>query len=448
MSKYYTLLYLSLLSFLISCGRNSEEHRVVLCIPVYGQSLALGEEAERITDFDSLANYADGRIVTENLDHHFGYFENDELKEFAKKLVGYQKRAFELSVYNMAKVLADATGGDTLICIFPGGQGATAIANLSKGTAPYQKFIKDIQTAYEEATERGLQFVIPAICWMQGESDIVDYPDTDYRQMLQQIRKDMNDDINRITHQEHSIPFVCYQANSLSRAEHFNANSFKCPETDVPQVFVDLLHSDSLFWASGPTYPYTCVNEKIHIDAIGQQSIGALAAKSVLSILRGKEKFQGLIPLALSTNGNSITIRFHVPTPPLVLDTILVRKADHYGFSVINQQNQDIAETIVVDSNTVTINCTESPAECRIRYAVGGDYMKSGNQHGPRGNLRDSQGDVLYTNIKGRKYPLHNWCYQFDITASHSTATYQYTWFRHRSSKRVAQAGLRDGHYM
>ena len=31
-----------------------EGHKTVICIPVYGQSLALGEEAARITDFDSL----------------------------------------------------------------------------------------------------------------------------------------------------------------------------------------------------------------------------------------------------------------------------------------------------------------------------------------------------------------------------------------------------------
>ena len=143
--KQSTWFILFIASVLFMACKKDDSHKTVLCIPVYGQSLALGEEAERITDFDSLANYADGRIVTENLDHQFGYFENDELKEFAKKLVGYQKRAFELSVYNMAKVLADSTGSDTLICIFPGGQGATAIANLSKGTKPYQKFIEDIK---------------------------------------------------------------------------------------------------------------------------------------------------------------------------------------------------------------------------------------------------------------------------------------------------------------
>ena len=41
-------------------------HKVVVCIPVYGQSYALGEEATRITDFDSLRVKYNERIVTEH----------------------------------------------------------------------------------------------------------------------------------------------------------------------------------------------------------------------------------------------------------------------------------------------------------------------------------------------------------------------------------------------
>lgn len=397
-SKYILLLFIT--TVLLSCTQSQQQYQAVLCVPVYGQSLALGEEAERITDFDSLANYANGRIVTENLDHKYGFFDNDELKQYAKKLVDYKKRSFELSIYNMAKEIANATGSDTLICIFPGGQGATAIANLSKGTPPYRKFMEDIQTAYEEATDNGWEFIVPAICWMQGESDIVDYPDTDYQQMLKQIREDMNNDINNITRQENSIPFICYQANSLTRAEKFNGNSFDCHETYVPQSFVNLLKTDKNFWASGPTYPYTCVNDVIHIDAKGQQAIGKLAARSVLGILKGSKRYRGLIPTTLEAEGETVIVKFDTSDNTLVLDTIQVKKAENYGFSVISKENKNIARSISIDGSTVRLTCSESPIGCKVRYAVNGDYMKSGNRHGPRGNLRDSSG---------------NWCYQFDM---------------------------------
>jgi len=384
--------YIVILLLVCSCVQTPKDKRVVLCVPVYGQSLALGEEAERLTDFDSLAAYADGRIVTENMDQRFGYFDNDALKQWAKKTLRYQKRSFELSVYRMAQILADHTGSDTLICVFPGGQGATALAQLSKGTLPYQRFIDNIETAFHNAKSNGWDFLIPAI-----ESDIVDYPDTDYRQLLTQIWADMNEDIRRITHQQDTIRFICYQANSLTRAPHFKANSYQCAETKVPQTFVDLLGVNTYFWASGPTYPYTCVGEKIHIDAVGQQHIGQLAARSVVGIIHGISRYHGLIPIALTTNKNDVVIRFD--THQLILDTIQVRKATHYGFSVINQSGQDIAHTVTIDSCNITVTCTESPQDCKVRYAVNGSYMKSGNQNGPRGNLRDTDG---------------NWCYQFD----------------------------------
>ncbi len=392
---------LSILTTLLfsACSQLPEGHHVVICIPVYGQSLALGEEAERITDFDSLANYADGRIVTENLDHDYGYFESNDMKRLAKKMVGYQKRSFELSVYTMAQHLVDHVGKDTIICIFPGGQGATSLSNLSKGTQPYQQFMEDIKTAYQQTTEKGWDFRIPAVCWMQGESDIEDYPDTDFRQLLLQIWEDMNTDIRQITQCKDTIRFICYQTNSLSRAARYQPDSYDCIETAVPQTFVDLLRDDQWFWASGPTYPYPCVGEKIHIDATGQQHIGELAARSALGILRGGERFRGLIPIATSVKNQDVIVQLNVPSPPLTFDTLQVRKAQDYGFSVISRDNRNIARSVSIEGNSVRITCTESPQDCKVRYAVNGDPLKSGNLHGPRGNLRDSSG---------------NWCYLFD----------------------------------
>jgi hypothetical protein len=150
--------------------------KVVVCIPVYGQSLALGEESERLTDFGRLKNDYAGRIVTQRMDYDFGFFANEEWRELIKRVIRYDKRSFELSVYSMSECLAQQTGEDTLICIFPGGRGATTISNLSQGTKPYRKFLNDIRTAYEKARKKGWILYVPAVCWMQGESDMVDYP--------------------------------------------------------------------------------------------------------------------------------------------------------------------------------------------------------------------------------------------------------------------------------
>ena len=89
-------------------------------------------------------------------------------------------------------------------------------------------------------------------------------------------------------------------------------------------------------------------------------------------------------------------------------------KADHYGFNIIRQDNTDIISDVVLHGDTVTITCSELPVGCRIRYGVNGEFRKGGRLHGPRGNLRDSQGETRKITINGKTYPQDNWCYIFD----------------------------------
>ena len=378
-----------------------EGHKTVFCIPVYGQSLALGEEAIRITDFDSLKIKYDGRIVTECLDYGFGFIDDSVKKQRLKKFLRYRRRSFELSLYNMAEALASQLGEDTIICIFPGGKGMSCIDSINKPNPVYNKFLYEVRYAFEESKKRGWDFFVPAICWMQGESDIIDYTNINYKQKLKQFCTDVNKDIKAITKQKDDICMICYQSNVLTRAENFDANNFECIEMRPAQAIVDLLNEDSLFWASGPTYPYTFINEKLHIDAVGQQTIGKLDAIAVMNIIKGRYKVYGLMPRSITAEKNDILIHMNVPYPPMVFDTISVMPIDHYGFSVITKNNENIISSVKIEGDTIRLSCSQSPQDCKVRYAVNGEKMKSGRQHGPRGNLCDSQ-------------QIPNWCYQFD----------------------------------
>lgn len=407
----YTIIFVLLF---YACATKTDEHRVVLCIPVYGQSLALGEEAELITDFDSLSAMYDGRIVTEDLDHDFGFFDNNKKKQWAKKMLNYTKRTFELSVYGMAESLVSQLGEDTMVCIFPGGQGATDIMRLNKGNECYQRFMEDIEHAYNEASDREWEFYVPAVCWMQGESDLFDHTDIDYQKALKQFAKDINTDIKQITHQQQNVRMICYQTNILSRTASFQADSFDCREIAVPESMMELVRDDTLFWASGPTYPYSFAREFIHIDGISQKRHGYLTAISALGVIRGHERFQGLVPMGFVSNGNDVQIFFNVPYSPLVLDTLAVRNPGNYGFSVITPDNRNILQSVSLKDDVIVLHCSELVSGCKARYAVNGESLKSGWKKGPRGNLRDSQGDSLSVAIRGKSYPLHNWCYQFE----------------------------------
>ena len=392
-----------------------EGHKTVICIPVYGQSLALGEEAARITDFDSLRINYDGRIVNEHLNYQFGGYAEQRWRRTIKRLFGMHNRSFELSIYRMAEELATQLGNDTIICIFPGGMGESPIRNLTKRATLYPRFIYDINEAYMQAKKRGWEFCVPAICWMQGESDIREYTKEDYKETLKQLHADLNKAVKVITHQKMDVHLICYQSNAVSIADDFNPLNYDCIEMKPSQAIVDFINEDSLFDASGPTYPYNFMREYLHIDAIGQQHIGYLDAITVMNIIKGKGKTYGLIPQSLSVEGNDVIVNFHVPCPPLVIDTVNVRYADHYGFSVINQVGENIISDVSIEGDNVRLSCNNSPINCKVRYAVNGEKLKSGRLHGPRGNLRDSQGEIEKMTVQGITYPVHNWAYQFDM---------------------------------
>ena len=410
------VLLLGVYTLLFFKEKNTDDgYKVVICIPVYGQSYALGEEAIRITDFDSLRINYNGRIVTEQLDYSFGYFDpTSRLKQFIKRLFHYDKRSFELSIYGMAESLVSKIGEDTIFCIFPGGLGMQPIKKLMKGSSPYHKFIEEINCAYKNAQERGWGFNIPAICWMQGESDIVDYPGTDYKTLLKQIYQELNADIKSITHQSNDIRFICYETNVITKGKKYKPNHFNGTEAQTPQAQMELIRDDSVFWASGPMYPYSYVNESLHPDGISQKRFGYLVAESVIDLLHHEKRFIGVVPIKTDIKENEVRILFNVPCPPLYFDTVSVRKINNYGFNVIRKDNVDIISNVKLDGDTVIIKCKDSPIGCKIRYAVNGEYMKSGWRVGPRGNLRDSQGNNKKVEIQGRTYALHNWCYQFD----------------------------------
>lgn len=413
MKKPYYLLILLLVA--LSC-QSHYQGKEIIAIPVYGQSLALGEEAVRVTDFDSLVIVGNDRIVTENLDTKFGFFSENELKQWGKKLVKYDKRSFELSLYGMSEYITQHTDNQNLIlCIFPGGKGASNIDLMSKGTKPYNKFLKEIAKACKKAKRDRSSFSVPMICFMQGETDVThNYNKENYKDLLLKLRKDLSDDIQAITHQDDEVIFICYQTNSLSLSKDFDSDSFNCESTIIPQSQLEIIRDCTLFAASGPTYPYSVVKGRVHLDGVSQKRLGSLAGLTVVRLLNG-ESSNGLIPSAIEKIGpTSIAIRFDVKYPPLCFDTSSVKMADNYGFSVINSLNENIIESANIEGNSIIIHCKSDVSNSMVRYAVNGEYNKSGNIDGPRGNLRDSQGDIYQTTIGGEVYPLHNWCYQFN----------------------------------
>lgn len=413
-----TICYITIFFLLLSCQNHKYpyERMQVICVPVYGQSYALGEEAVRVTDFDSLRIRYNHRILTENLDEEFGYFSDTELKQFIKKLIKDDKRSFELQCYGMAEQFLSLSGNDSLLfCTFPGGQGTTSIVGMMAGSKAYSKFIKEIESACQKAQAKGWTFKVPAYCWMQGENDVVWHTSPHYKKDLLSFHQQLAKDIQLITRQKDPPLCICYQTNCLTMLNsETNTHTYDRPELYVPQAQLELIAGQRDFMTSGPVYPYPCVDDRIHIDGSGQKRLGHLAGLTLYRHLNGEES-DGLYPKEIQIQGREAEILFHVPYPPLTWDTLQVSNPGNYGFTVITPEETNILTCANIHGDTVRLSCSEPiKPTYKIRYAVNGTPHKNGNRQGARGNLRDSQGNFYTCKIKNKVFRLDNWCFQFE----------------------------------
>lgn len=397
-----------------------QEGSTIIMVPVYGQSLALGEESELITNVDSLSLIYNNKVLSVNLDDKFGFFANTVFKQDVKRLLRRKKRVFELSAYGIGEFTAARwirhNCQDSLISVFSEGQGNTGIDYLNTNSAPYKKLLEEVTNAFNKASSKNCKLVVPAFCWLQGENDITHNTGQGYKQKLQHFRAQFDLDVKRITHQTETVKCILYQSCCLSLSEtKFDSLSYTCPQMDVPQAQMELVRDDENFCASGPVYPYSIAREYVHLDGISQKRLGYLEGISLQKVL-GNQKSKGLTPSDVSIHGNTIDISYNIPYPPLVLDTVQVKYVSNYGFSVINKEDKNILERVHLKDNHVILTCCSSPYGCKVRYGVNGDYWKSGKLHGPRGNLRDSQGNQYSCKISGQTYRLDNWSYMFEFS--------------------------------
>ena len=388
---------------LTACEGGSDKPKVVVCVPVYGQSLAMGEESELVTDIDGLTNKWNGRLVGEGLDDGFGYYEDRSWKKKIKRLIRYDNRRNENSAFAMGEALAGALGKDTMVCVFADGRGGTAISNLIKGSYPYDALIQDIKSSYEEAKKKGMEFFVPAVCWMQGESDMFDYTRVDYRKLLRQFAADVNRDVKSITGQKRDVKIVGYQSCCLAKCYKFVPENYECYEISVPQAQMQLIRDDSCFVAGTPVYFLDFVDDRIHLDGKSQTVVGRYNAAAVLDIVRRGDSNRGLYPVNVKSKGNTAIIEFNNSGGKLVFDTINVNKVRNYGFSVITPDNRDIAQRVGIVNDNIVIECSDNTKGCKVRYGANGEKNKSGRRFGARGNL-------ARRNASG----LPAWCYMFD----------------------------------
>ena len=414
----------------------------VSLILMYGQSLSVGSDAGVIT---LKQNYSALRMLNGNTPSALGDKSFYSLKAFSTLHA-------EDPSYGVGEKFVEAIQEENGVSVYANewerhyivlascGSGQKNITQLTDD-ALYSNVEKAITNTKNLCDEFGFTLEIPAWCWFQGEQDMKAQPNdgvaaistpNEYKAALLALQEKICASITSITGSTKRPKCAIYQPDTQCLyTQNYNfANSYLA----FNNAYVDLLKNNDEFIAVAPVYIFDPSPNNagfIHLSARSYKTLGAYAGYSIKKALIDGMKVKGVIPIDITVDGTTISIKYNVPCPPLKFDTEWVKEppltngVHNYGFNVVKSDDTELITNVSVFDDTVTIECSESPIGAKLRYGLNGDvysYPNSnyngadGRIHGGRGNLRDSQGDYVQKEIRelGQTMRLDNWAYCFE----------------------------------
>lgn len=288
------------------------------------------------------------------------------------------------------------------------GMGARRLSDLARGTDFYARLLQNVVQGQNQAGCR--PYDLRAVFWLQGEADYLEGTgQATYLSQLKSLQADLETDAAAITGQSAPLPLISYQVASHA------ANGATHPGIALAQWQAS--RQSARIHIAAPAYPFD-YSDEVHFTAASSKAIGAYLGLAYKRLVVDGMDWRPLEPLDLTLiNPVTLEVRFHVPVPPLVLDAVTVSDPGASGFSLLGAGGAMIPITDVAVSAPDRVRLTTAApivGEATLRYAFEGG-TQSGRMTGPRGNLRDSQGDSLVFDPSGIARPMHNWCVIFEL---------------------------------
>jgi hypothetical protein len=281
---------------------------------------------------------------------------------------------------------------------------------------PFDEAMMQVADAKALAAAAGVKYTVRAVTAIHGESDHyerqfpLDGSDgakgaiTNYADALVEWQRDYDTAIRGATGQTESVPLFISQM----------ANWNDTPNSEIPSRQLEAhVRAPGRVIVIGATYQLPYAEDCIHFTNRGEKQLGEYFAKAYQRVVTEKGVWEPVRPRQVTAAGNTVTVRFHVPKPPLVLDTTLVSDPGKYGFEVVDGSGASVnVENVALtapDAVTLTVS-SSNLAGAHVRYAYTAQPLTCpGPQTGPRGNLRDSDGASSESGS-----PLYNWSLSFD----------------------------------
>lgn len=264
----------------------------------------------------------------------------------------------------------------------------------------YALSLAQMAAARDLALAAGREYVVSAVSLVHGEADHRLGTTTYYSDMLE-LQSDYQADAQALTGQSAPVPLFLSQMSSWTV---YGSVTSTIP-LDQLRAAVD---SPGVVMVM-PKYVLPYADDGLHLTWQGYQQMGEQYGKVYSHVVVQGQPWEPLRPLSVVAIGRHLYVRFHVPVPPLVLDTEHVTDPGAYGFEVWPPVS--IESVQIVGPSVVRVTLDHAPAEeTLLRYAYTGTPGAGGGPiTGARGNLRDSDDTP-----SPHGYDMWNWCVHFD----------------------------------
>ncbi len=341
----------------------------------------------------------------------------------------YDSDPVETMSSGLANHVTDLVGGegkhDLLVSVH--GKSGYVYECLRKGSCaeavgrgfldPFAEGMRQVKDAKAIADDAGRPYVVGAVTVVHGESDhyatTLPLDGTDgtpgaiktYADALVEWQRDYEKEVKAITGQPDAVPLLYSQI----------ANWNDVPASDIPvQQLAALARAPGKLVMVAPTYMLDYTADCIHFTAAANRKLGAYFAEAYARVVVEKKAWEPLHPTGVKLDGNTITVTFAVPVPPLVVDTETIVDPGAYGFSYEDEgpDTPYIESVDLAGPDTITVKLSAAPTANgkRLRYGQNAEPKTCpGPKQGPRGNVRDSSEAGT---AEGE--PLWNWSVIFD----------------------------------
>jgi hypothetical protein len=240
----------------------------------------------------------------------------------------------------------------------------------------YRTSIDDVRRAKAQADTNHWTYKVSAVTWMQGEkNNDLRLDDWDvpldrtsfllaYAQDLIVLKNDLNADILQITRQSRRIPLFTYQTlDAISGQAQLLASDMD------PEIYV-VSPTYYMFSAINSVNPFSGGwGNFLHLTGDSERWLGAQFAKVIKRVVIDGQPWQPLRPLAAwsSSDRKTIFVRYHVPIPPIVIDTSFMPAAAAAGLFIPG--GPAVASVAVYSSDTIALSL-ESPLPSTGTFTV------------------------------------------------------------------------------